>query len=224
MSHPPYSGAPGSPDADLSSRPGKRGRQRPQAFSRGRNERSQTPKEYGMSRIITKKRLLLGVVTSLMAVPWHWRTGPTTGSGTGRWRCQADDGTVSISGTSDNGIAPGGTTLTAEDTKGGNGATVRRSRRCRTHGTRTALRGSDPDFSDTAPAGRHERHRGPRTVIRRATSGRPSRSRSSTRSRSRTTSSTTRTPARTGRSRSTGRASRAAFGGAARPPLHLFPT
>jgi hypothetical protein len=60
-----------------------------------------------MSRIITKKRLVLGVVTSLMAAALALAYWTTTGEGTGSGDVKETNGTVTLKGSLENEIAPG---------------------------------------------------------------------------------------------------------------------
>jgi hypothetical protein len=63
-----------------------------------------------MSRIITKKRLVLGVVTSLMAATFALAYWTTTGSGTGEGDVEAgNNAAVTLAGTLDDDLVPGRT-------------------------------------------------------------------------------------------------------------------
>jgi hypothetical protein len=60
-----------------------------------------------MSRIITKKRLVLGAVTSLLAAAMALAYWTTTGEGTGSGDVKESNGTVDLKGTIVNELAPG---------------------------------------------------------------------------------------------------------------------
>jgi hypothetical protein len=61
-----------------------------------------------MSRIITKKRaLLVAAITSLVVVAVAIAYWTTTGSGSGSGSVKATNGTITLSGTIDNALAPG---------------------------------------------------------------------------------------------------------------------
>jgi hypothetical protein len=60
-----------------------------------------------MSRIISKRRLALGVVTSLLAAAMALAYWTTTGDGTGSGDVKPSNGTVVLKGTIDGELAPG---------------------------------------------------------------------------------------------------------------------
>jgi hypothetical protein len=60
-----------------------------------------------MSRIITRKRALLGVVASLAIAATAFAYWTTTGSGTGSGSVKASNGTITLSGAIDGPLAPG---------------------------------------------------------------------------------------------------------------------
>jgi hypothetical protein len=60
-----------------------------------------------MSRILTRKRVVLGIVASLAIAAAAYAYWTTTGSGSGTGSVKATNGTISLSGTIDNPLAPG---------------------------------------------------------------------------------------------------------------------